>query len=83
MLAEGTDPYPVELPITSTIKKVREEFDHLEIDEQSPAPVGVAGRVMFIRGSGKLQFVVIQDGEGNRIQVMLSAKWWVATTLRY
>ncbi|WP_072344454.1 lysine--tRNA ligase [Actinomyces urinae] len=74
MLAEGTEPYPVELPITSTIKKVREEFDHLEIDEQSPAPVGVAGRVMFIRGSGKLQFVVIQDGEGNRIQVMLSAK---------
>lgn len=73
LLAEGTDPYPVELPITTTIKQVIADYQHLEIDEQSEAPVGVAGRVMLIRGSGKLQFVVLQDGEGNRIQVMLSA----------
>ncbi|MDO5034604.1 MAG: lysine--tRNA ligase [Actinomycetaceae bacterium] len=82
MLAEGIDPYPVELPITSTIKKVREDYEHLEIDEESDENVGIAGRVMFIRGSGKLQFVVIQDGEGNRIQVMLSAKEVGADSLK-
>ncbi|EEH64504.1 lysine--tRNA ligase [Gleimia coleocanis DSM 15436] len=73
MLAEGTDPYPVELPINSTIKQVISNYQHLEIDEQSPESLGVAGRVMLMRGSGKLQFVVLQDGEGNRIQVMFSA----------
>lgn len=82
MLSEGVDPYPVELPISSTIKKVREDYEHLEIDEQSEAPVGIAGRVMFIRGSGKLQFVVLQDGEGNRMQAMLSAKEVGADSLK-
>lgn len=73
LIEQGTDPYPVELPITSTIEQVREKYEHLEIDEKSEETIGLAGRVMFIRGSGKLQFVVIQDGEGNRLQVMLSA----------
>ena len=73
LIDEGIDPYPVELDITSTIREVRENYEYLAIDEQSPETVGIAGRVMLIRGSGKLQFVVLQDGEGNRIQVMLSA----------
>lgn len=82
ILEEGRDPYPVELPITSTIKQVREKYDYLDIDEQSDETVGIAGRVMLIRGSGKLQFVVLQDGEGNRIQVMLSAKEVGADSLK-
>ncbi|MDO5049309.1 MAG: lysine--tRNA ligase [Actinomycetaceae bacterium] len=73
MLEQGIDPYPVELPVTSTISKVRKDYDYLEIDEKSEENIGLTGRVMFIRGSGKLQFVVIQDGEGNRLQAMLSA----------
>ncbi|MDO5719764.1 MAG: lysine--tRNA ligase [Actinomycetaceae bacterium] len=82
MLAQGREPYPVELPITSTIARVREKYEHLEIDEQSDEMVGIAGRVMLIRGSGKLQFVVLQDGEGNRIQAMLSAREVGADSLK-
>ena len=33
LIEQGTDPYPVELPITSTIEQVREKYEHLEIDE--------------------------------------------------
>ncbi|MDO5721825.1 MAG: lysine--tRNA ligase [Actinomycetaceae bacterium] len=74
LLDAGREPYPVELPITSTIKQVRQQYEYLQIDEKGPEAVGLVGRVMFIRGSGKLVFTVIQDGEGNRLQVMLSAK---------
>ncbi len=34
--------------------------------------VAVAGRVVFVRNTGKLCFAAIQDGEGNRLQIMLS-----------
>ncbi len=34
--------------------------------------VGVAGRVVFQRNTGKLAFVTVQDGEGTRLQIMLS-----------
>ncbi|MBW1279609.1 OB-fold nucleic acid binding domain-containing protein, partial [Escherichia coli] len=34
--------------------------------------VGVAGRVVFVRGTGKLVFATLQDGDGTRLQVMLS-----------
>src|SRR5690606_35091385 len=34
--------------------------------------VGVAGRVVFIRNTGKLCFAAIQNGEGERLQIMLS-----------
>lgn len=74
LLAAGRDPYPAQLPITSSIEQVRSQYDHLETDQQSEDVVGLAGRVMFIRGSGKLVFTVIQDGAGNRLQIMLSAK---------
>ena len=34
--------------------------------------VGVAGRVMFVRNTGKLCFASLQEGAGTRLQVMLS-----------
>ena len=34
--------------------------------------VGVAGRVMFVRNTGKLCFATLQEGAGVRLQVMLS-----------
>lgn len=74
LLQDGRDPYPVALPITTSIEDVRRDYDYLQTDEQAENLVGLAGRVMFIRGSGKLVFAVIQDGAGNRLQVMLSAK---------
>ncbi len=40
--------------------------------EETETMVGIAGRVMFMRPSGKIAFVVIQDGAGERIQVIFS-----------
>ncbi len=74
---EGWEPYPVSLPITSTIAEVRENFGHLEAGEMAEGDgsiVGVAGRVIFLRNTGKLCFVTLQDGAGTTLQAMLSAK---------
>ena len=74
LIDSGISPYPVTLPITSTIKAVRADYAGLETGEETDIVVGVAGRVMLMRNGGKLCFATLQDGEGNRLQVMLSAK---------
>ncbi|GAA4418562.1 lysine--tRNA ligase [Georgenia halophila] len=72
LLASGVDPYPTTLPITTTIAAVREQFGHLAAGEETDTVVGVAGRVMYLRNTGKLCFVTLQDGAGNQLQAMLS-----------
>jgi lysyl-tRNA synthetase class 2 len=72
LLAAGTDAYPVSVPRTHLIADVVAKYGHLEAGEETDDVVGVAGRVVFLRNTGKLCFVTIQDGEGNRLQVMLS-----------
>lgn len=74
MLDEGVAPYPVSLPITTTISAVRDKHEGLAAGEETDDIVGVAGRVMFLRNTGKLCFVAIQQGDGVRIQAMLSAR---------
>ena len=72
LLAEGTDPYPVDFPRTNTIAEVRARHPDLAADTATGEHVGVAGRVMLSRIAGKLCFATIRDGTGD-IQVMLSA----------
>lgn len=72
MLERGVDPYPVSVPVTTTVAAVRTAYAHLEAGQETDDVVGVAGRVVFLRNTGKLCFVTLQDGEGNRLQVMLS-----------
>ena len=72
--AEGWDPYPVQLPITTTIAAVREAYGHLEAGQETDEVVGVAGRVVFLRNTGRLCFVTLADGAGTTLQAMLSAK---------
>lgn len=74
LLGEGTNPYPAELPITSSIEDVRAKYGALEPGEETGDYVGVAGRVVLSRVAGKLCFVTIADGQGERLQVMLSAR---------
>ena len=71
-LNELDDAYPVALPITTTIESVRAKYPSLEIDVATGEKVGLAGRVMFQRNTGKLCFVTLQAGSGERIQAMLS-----------
>lgn len=73
LMEAGIPAYPVLLPITTTIKAVREKYAHLEAGEETEDYVGLAGRVILARNGGKLCFATLMDGEGNKIQVMLSA----------
>ncbi|WP_109473439.1 lysine--tRNA ligase [Ornithinimicrobium cavernae] len=72
MLAEGSEPYPAHVPVTHTIGEVREQWGHLETGEETADEVGVSGRVVFVRNTGKLCFASLQSGDGTRLQVMLS-----------
>ncbi|WP_225755362.1 lysine--tRNA ligase [Actinotalea sp. Marseille-Q4924] len=72
MLAEGREAFPVGVPVTHTVAQVRADHGDLEAGEETDVVVGVAGRVMYLRNTGRLCFATIQDGEGNRLQVMLS-----------
>ena len=72
LLAAGRDPYPVEVARTHTLAQVREAYPDLEPDTQTGDIVGVAGRVVFARNSGKLCFATLQDGDGTQLQVMIS-----------
>lgn len=72
--AEGWEPYPVWLPITTTIAAVRERYGHLQAGQETDDVVGVAGRVVFLRNTGRLCFATLADGAGTTLQAMLSAK---------
>jgi lysyl-tRNA synthetase class 2 len=68
----GEGAYPVSLPITHSIADVRAKFPDLEVDAQTGVVVGVAGRVVHSRNTGKLCFAALQAGDGSRIQAMVS-----------
>ena len=68
----GLGAYPVRLPITATIPEVRDRFVGLGVDEASGESVGLAGRVVHSRNTGKLCFATLQSGDGSRIQAMVS-----------
>ncbi len=72
LLDEGREPYPVGVPRTHTLAEVRSAYGHLAIAEETQDVVGVAGRVVFIRNTGKLAFATLQEGDGTRLQAMLS-----------
>lgn len=72
LLAKGLEAYPVEVARTHSLADIREKFDSLEADETTGELVGIAGRVVFIRNTGKLCFVTLQEGNGTRLQGMLS-----------
>src|SRR5699024_5355695 len=72
LLARGEEAYPVSVPVTTTIAEVRSSYGHLEAGEETEDVVGVAGRVVFQRNTGKLAFITLQDGAGERLQIMAS-----------
>jgi lysyl-tRNA synthetase class 2 len=71
-LNEISSAYPVSLPITHTIEAVRAHYPNLEADIATGDEVAVAGRIMFLRNTGKLCFATLQSGTGERIQAMIS-----------
>jgi lysyl-tRNA synthetase class 2 len=72
LIESGEGAYPVQVPVTDTIDEVRSRYGHLEAGQETEDEVGVAGRVIFQRNTGKLCFATIQSGRGTRLQIMLS-----------
>ncbi len=72
LITEGKDAYPVNVPVTTTIPAVRAKYPNLEAEATTGDIVGVAGRVMFLRNTGKLCFAQLQAGTGETLQAMLS-----------
>ncbi|GAA1942081.1 lysine--tRNA ligase [Amycolatopsis minnesotensis] len=72
ILAEGIDPYPVEVARTHTLAEVRAANDGLPADTATGERVGVTGRVMFLRNTGKLCFASLREGDGTELQAMIS-----------
>jgi lysyl-tRNA synthetase, class II len=67
----GVDPYPVSLERTSSLADVRAKHPDLEPDTMTGERVGVTGRVIFSRNTGKLCFATLREGDAE-LQVMLS-----------
>ncbi|OUZ08645.1 lysine--tRNA ligase [Aeromicrobium sp. PE09-221] len=74
LLDEGVDPYPVTVERTHEIHEIVETYDpeQLGSDHRTGVTVSIAGRVIFLRNTGKLCFVRLREGDGTEIQAMLS-----------
>ncbi|WP_422934920.1 lysine--tRNA ligase [Sinomonas sp. P47F7] len=72
LIARGEEPYPVKLERSHSLAEVREKHPDLEPDTATGDFVGVVGRVVFVRNTGKLCFATLQEGDGTRLQAMLS-----------
>ncbi|MFZ1286171.1 MAG: amino acid--tRNA ligase-related protein, partial [Candidatus Phosphoribacter sp.] len=72
LIASGHAAYPVWVDRTHSLGDIRATWGHLEAGQETDAVVRTAGRVMFVRNTGKLCFATLQEGAGTRLQIMLS-----------
>lgn len=72
LIDSGIDPYPRLVPRTHTLRVIRDEHSGLAVDTHTGQIVDVAGRVIFVRNSGKLCFATIRDGSDAELQIMFS-----------
>ncbi len=72
LVERGREPYGIALPVTTTIAAVRAAHPDLPPDTATGEHVGVAGRVIFVRNTGKLCFATLRAGDGTELQAMLS-----------
>ena len=64
-------PFPVGVERTHTLAEIRGAYPDLEPDTATGTQVGITGRVIFVRNTGKLCFATLREG-GVELQVMLS-----------
>lgn len=68
--AEGIDPYPVGVRVTTSLAEVVTGFaDQLDAGQESDQRVTIAGRLVLRRGHGKLVFLVLREADAE-LQVM-------------
>ena len=71
LLDEGIEPYVVGVARTHSLAQIRSAYPDLETDYATGDQVGVTGRVIFFRNTGKLCFATLREG-GIELQVMIS-----------
>jgi lysyl-tRNA synthetase class 2 len=64
-------PFPVGVPRTASLAEIRAAHPDLAAETETGEIVGVTGRVIFVRNTGKLCFAMLREGEAE-LQVMLS-----------
>jgi lysyl-tRNA synthetase class 2 len=64
-------PFPVGVARTHSLAEIREAYPDLAADTFTGDIVGVTGRVIFVRNTGKLCFATLREG-GVELQAMLS-----------
>ncbi|MGB4325282.1 MAG: OB-fold nucleic acid binding domain-containing protein, partial [Candidatus Nanopelagicales bacterium] len=72
LVERGMQAYPVSVPIDATIAELRAQYGNLEAEASTGKIVGIAGRVIFSRNTGKLCFATLSAGSGETIQAMVS-----------
>lgn len=87
LIDNGGQAYPVSVDRTITISELRKKFvvvpegeepagdegvTYLRAGDETEVEVAIAGRVIFVRNTGKLCFAAIQEGNGTQVQAMLS-----------
>ena len=55
-----------------SLAEIRARYPDLPADTSTGDVVGVTGRVVFARNSGKLCFATLQEGDGTQLQAMVS-----------
>jgi lysyl-tRNA synthetase class 2 len=71
MSGNGPRAFPVRVPRTDSLADVRAAYPDLAPDTETGQRVGVGGRVIFVRNTGKLCFATLRE-DGVELQVMLS-----------
>src|SRR5699024_6437942 len=87
LLENGVEAYPVSVKRTISLADLRQQYQvlpegesaepqdgvtFLEIGQETQDVVSIAGRLIFMRNTGKLCFATLQDGDGIQVQAMLS-----------
>lgn len=87
LLASGIEAYPVHVDRTISLADLRRKYRvlgpdeqpgteegvrYLSVGEETSDEVAIAGRLIFMRNTGKLCFATLQDGDGTKVQAMLS-----------
>ncbi len=74
MIARGLDPYPISVPNSHELSDLVATYDAelLGADHHTGDHVAVAGRVIFLRNTGKLCFARLRAGDGTELQAMFS-----------
>ena len=70
--ARGINPYPARFDRSATLAELQSAHSGLAPDTRTGETARVAGRVVSVRGHGKLRFVTLEDESGS-VQLMFQA----------